>query len=78
MRVTSALGAQLPSVRGLAEQLTVNPKTVAKSSAWIFRSGTSSIGSAPRSEAPATPAAPGYVIETERLRIAVTQTVTPP
>jgi GntR family transcriptional regulator len=38
------VGAQLPSVRGLAEQLTINPKTVAKaygelaSEGWIHAS----------------------------------------
>jgi GntR family transcriptional regulator len=34
-----AVGAQLPSVRGLAEQLTLNPKTVAKAYADLVTEG---------------------------------------
>jgi GntR family transcriptional regulator len=33
------VGAQLPSVRGLAEQLTVNPKTIAKAYEILAREG---------------------------------------
>jgi len=49
------IGAQLPSVRGLAEQLTINPKTVAKaydelaSEGWLHaRQGLGLFVAAPR------------------------------